>query len=688
MKHIFLLFWIILCSGVANAQKENNVWAFGSSGGLDFNSGTPVPIKTSIIANQGCASVASRTTGQLLFYTNGLKVWNRNNLPMPHAIAVSSVPFVDFSAQPCVIVPVLNDTNRYYVFSLGGSTSVANACILSYSVVDMTLNNGLGDVVTSQMDVPLGNRLKEKMVAVPGDNCNVWLIVHSLDSSFKAYEITAAGINPNPVVSNVGYQYFQPTSLTRFGIMKVSPDRHKIVMTTTFGNTSGFGPGAEVFQFDPATGILSNPIAFDGDEYFGACFSPDNTKVYFSVFVFGSGNYVVQYDVSQWTTTAVNASKSVIDGVTGSGEDLQLGPDGKIYLARLLKDSLGIINNPNAAGPACNYQRRGMAIFPGTIARSGLPNRTVYPLPPDTSYYVHDTFLCSNIRDTITMNAMPGYASYLWNDLSTDTVKKTTDAGKFWVVNKNVCHSRMDSFSVRKINVSFSLGNDTVFCNANPYTLQVTGIDNGASYLWQNGNTASSFTTNTTGNYSVTVANGGCTNSDTVHLSFITLPLQTLANATVCDHETITLVANVADSATVRWDDGSTADTMRTNTPGLHYVVVSEMGCTSTGSMILAADSFCDCHFTIPDVFSPNGDGRNDKFHMLTQNGCPVTGFSMNIYNRWGQLVYTGTDNNSGWDGSYNGQPAETGTYMYTMRFELGSKNKLVERKGDVTLVR
>ncbi|WP_165836476.1 gliding motility-associated C-terminal domain-containing protein [Taibaiella soli] len=689
MKKILLLLLCFWCTLPVFAQKENNKWAFGSGGGLDFNNGAPVPFQNSMVANQGCASVASRTTGQLLFYTNGLKIWNRNNLLMPHGAGITNIPFVDFAAQSSMIVPVLDDSNKYYVFSLGGNGNAGTPCILTYCVVDMTLNNGLGDVVTAQMDIHLADNLEEKMTAIAGDNCDVWVLVYSRDFKFKAFQITrTGGVNPTPVVSQTGYQYSQAATQISFGIMKSSPDRHKIAMTTTFGNVAGYGPGAEVFQFDPVTGNVSNPVSLDGDEYFGACFSPDNTKLYLSVFVFGSGRYVVQYDVNTWTATVINSSQNVIDPHTGSGEDLQLGPDGKIYLARLLKDSLGIIHNPNAAGTACNYQRSGMAIMPNTVARGGLPNRVVYPLPPDTVLVTSDTFLCSNKQDTITLLAQSGYSSYWWNDQSTDTFKKVFDAGQYTLLNYNYCHSRKDSFTIRKINVDFSLGKDTVFCNDKPVTLQVSDVDKNASYLWQNGSTGGQLTTNQSGEYTVTVKAETCVQTDSIHLDFVSLPEQTLHDITECEGQMVTLDAQTVAGASVYWSTGATSTSLQTKAAGVYTVTVEKLGCTQMGTMTLAYDPFCDCTYNVPSAFSPNNDGKNDHFRMNTVAGCPVHGFALQVFDRWGQLVYAGTDDKTGWDGTIDGSPAPLGVYMYTIRFELGTRNKLIELKGDITLIR
>jgi gliding motility-associated-like protein len=72
----------------------------------------------------------------------------------------------------------------------------------------------------------------------------------------------------------------------------------------------------------------------------------------------------------------------------------------------------------------------------------------------------------------------------------------------------------------------------------------------------------------------------------------------------------------------------------------------------------------------------------------MVEAGCAVRGFTMEVYNRWGQLVYSGTDFSAGWDGNWNGEPAEVGAYFYTVRMEAGTEHHLFYKTGDVTLVR
>ena len=95
----------------------------------------------------------------------------------------------------------------------------------------------------------------------------------------------------------------------------------------------------------------------------------------------------------------------------------------------------------------------------------------------------------------------------------------------------------------------------------------------------------------------------------------------------------------------------------------------------------------------VPNVFTPNGDSRNDFFNYVT-NGIPedgdVTVIELKIFNRWGQLVYDNNDPLNGWDGQYNGNPAPSDVYVYKMLLLIGTETRNItfESKGDVSLVR
>jgi len=455
-KAISSLLLLLAFALQGNAQynlKENNTWVFGEYSGLDFNSGSPVPIQTAIDHFEASASV-SDATGQLLFYSSGDTIWNRNHQKMPNAynLMVSGIDTTSTRSCPqgTLILPVINNPNQYYVFSLEAieDWQGTSGGRLFYSIVDMTLDGGMGDVVASQKGIILDSLITDKLTAVAGDNCNIWLLTHKVNPVIKAFEITSMGINVNPVVSNVGHL----SGLIPYvgGVMIVSPNRRKIAVSGTLGIPGD--KGLEICDFDPATGIASNAILLDTAKLnYGAAFSSDNSKLYSQNNSQGETR-LLQYDVSLPTPSAIIASKTLIYSTTngglagggGSGQ-LKLGPDGKIYIASVNADSLSVISSPNLSGTACGFIYSGLPLLPGTLADMGLPSEYIKPLQ-DTVYTSTDTMLTA--AGTLILSIPQGYFSYEWSDNSTDTFLTVTTQGTYWVTYFDYCVLRTDTFHV------------------------------------------------------------------------------------------------------------------------------------------------------------------------------------------------------------------------------------------------
>jgi gliding motility-associated-like protein len=115
----------------------------------------------------------------------------------------------------------------------------------------------------------------------------------------------------------------------------------------------------------------------------------------------------------------------------------------------------------------------------------------------------------------------------------------------------------------------------------------------------------------------------------------------------------------------------------------------SQYGCLDTASITVIA--YYEKHFILPNVFTPNGDGKNDYFYVIAGKEVSLVK-SFVIMNRWGATVFNknGTLPNSyseGWDGSYKGKPAESGTYIYQIMVQL-SDGTTETYKGNITLLR
>lgn len=357
--HISLLFWALLLSTLS---AQNKTWYFGNRCGLDFSSGTPVPVTTSMMyADEGCVTI-SDAANNVLFYTNGDTVWNGNNVPMPNGTGLYGQLS---SSQSCLAVRKPGSPNIYYLFT---TAAQGNANGLCWSEIDMSLNAGMGDV-TANKNIQLVTPCCEKLAAVRHANgIDTWVVAHPLNSgSYLAYLVTAAGIS-TPVNSLVGGTIFSSANNNgTIGCMKFSCAGNKLAVSQW-----GWGE-IQLYDFNNATGVVSNYQFLDIIyQPYGVEFSATGHYLYVTTEYAGE-HYLFQFDV---TVANIPNTEIVIDtipfgayGVYG----LQLGPDHKIYGSRLFEDSLSVINNPDMPGAACGFVVNALYLG-GRTSLYGLPN--------------------------------------------------------------------------------------------------------------------------------------------------------------------------------------------------------------------------------------------------------------------------------------------------------------------------
>jgi len=703
--------------------KANSVWAFGIGAGLDFNSGSPVPIQTSLRGYEGCASVAD-TAGQLLFYLGGEGViWNRNHTGMLNSVGLypyHSVRNGASSAQGAVIVPVIDTPWKYYVFintqeegyhDAGASRS--SPPYLSYSVVDMTLDNGLGGVEPGRKNIPLYNYgLLEAMIAIPGDNCDIWLMTVSgkwqgipadpkipADTQFfMTWHITPNGIDPNPVLSNPHPALNEHD--IQGNMLAVAPNRQSMALSLR-------GKGALLCKFNPATGRVADglilPVGVPLFNY-APCFSPDNTKLYIT----SEGQHIIrQYDVSTYNTAAIMSSEYLV--ATGSYWALKLYRDTIFALLYdLTAPGIHTINNPNASGAACNFYRKAVPAFlPNTSAVLGLPNEVVFPAVRYESFTVHDTICYSEERGYASkmLSAPSGFAFYEWDNGATGSSREATAPGTYWVrYRNNSCFNYTDTFLIEATDLTFSLGEDKtmLFCDQPQSYLQLEVNIPHAGYRWQDGSSGSRYRVTQLGTYWVEVSKGGCTVSDTIQIHGVALDLP---DTTVCEGDPVDITFSLPPVPTgtiIQWSTGSAAPAVHVTDTGLYWVSLIYPPCILSDTMHIGtkicggADtssgpdmpSARECFVRVPDAFTPNGDGVNDYFRPVIEAGCPVSAYAISIYNRFGERVFHSADPGKGWDGRYKGTPADLGTYFYELHFTGRIRGKQYYYKGDLVLLR
>ncbi len=360
------------------SQSEASNWYFGNGAGLTFNDdGTVTSINDGQLDTfEGCATI-SDPEGRLLFYTDGIIVYNQDHQVMQNGNNLNGDPS---STQSAIIVPKPLDPDIFYIVTV--DTKVTEADVdtgLNYSIVDITQNNGRGAVI--EKNINLLSDCSEKLAAVVKD-CSeesVWLITLAtpdgsigLFNTFHAFEINENGFSTNSVKSTFNSLFIEDPR----GNLKFSTNGTKMA-------SANVKSGLYLYDFDAQTGVVSNQneINLPGTSNFayGLEFSPSSRFLY----VHSSNDLQQSPDhfssLFQVDITATNLSDSalLIDSRPIYRGSLQLGDNGKIY--RTISNSyfvgtpfLGVIDNPDLLGTAANYRHNAISLSPN-ISNQGLP---------------------------------------------------------------------------------------------------------------------------------------------------------------------------------------------------------------------------------------------------------------------------------------------------------------------------
>lgn len=641
IKKFLLLLVLVVCYQSCFSQKQTNFWQFGTLAGLDFNTGSPVVLTNAALNTaEGCSSI-SDASGNLLFYTDGVSVWNRNNVQMPNGNGLQGDPS---TTQSALIVPNPGNANLYYIFTLpaegGGS--------FRYSVVDMSLQSGNGDVTAK--NTFLKSSVTEKMSAV--HHCNghdIWVTIHeSGTNGFYSYLVTNAGINP-PVISNVGAVHTDVHGQLKFNS---SGTKLACAIDTVISATPLPGIGkafVDLCDFDKSTGIVSGVKRINLTSYqrtYGVEFSPDDSKLYVSYYNVASNSGVSQFDLG---AANIQASEVVIN--TSFNPDvyaIQLGPDRKIYVTKEVTPFLDVINSPNLAGTACNYVSNAINLDPssmGNMCMLGLPgfvqsflNPSFPNIPctvPVTANFINsDTTLCKG--DCISFIDQSTGTVTGWNWL----FQGATPAASTAQNPSSVCYPSTGTFTVRLI-ASNSSTSDTII---KTITVVAPSLSAGPDVVIAPGGSTQLNATGNVTSFSWSPATG--------------LSNPSISNPIASPSVTTTYIVTGSDS---------------NNCPASSVVTVN----------VEVPEAPCGETF-VPTGFSPNGDGENDIECVM---GSCITSMTFSIYDRWGEKVFESSDQLQCWDGKFRGQLMNTGIYVYHLKATLKNGEE-VNQKGNINLIR
>ncbi len=232
-----------------------------------------------------------------------------------------------------------------------------------------------------------------------------------------------------------------------------------------------------------------------------------------------------------------------------------------------------------------------------------------------------------------------------------------------------------------------NLGPDTSICAGQRIQLNAH-FPFPATYRWQDGSTDSTMTITRSGLYSLTITCPCRTYTDTIRVAVRDPLLELGADTSVCAGQPIILSAAPGYDR-YRWQDGSTMSTLIVNKSGVYSVEVEQFNCLARDSVRVLPSGDC-CELYIPTAFSPNADGVNDAFAVITGCSDVIQEPELLIYNRWGETIFRTPDLTTGWNGYKQGTPCPVGKYTWQLRYALPKRRSLIrqQQRGTVLLVR
>lgn len=413
---------MLLWATTVGAQQHDNIWLFGYSsnltypeyGGsvLDFSEDTIDVYYEYRDLNLDITNASiCDTTGNLLFYTNGISIANAIHETMENGDGINPGELTDDYSyygypiiQSAIALPDPGFNDKYYLihepFAYLNSNYDWHAPLLYYSLIDMSINNGLGAVIEKNQVIFEDILDHGKINAVKHANGrDWWVIVLTYDSNcFRRVLITPEGIE------NYGIQCLGQMVPQGAGQASFSPDGSKYALYNIISPTAG--NFLNIYDFDRCTGELSNPIQeviIDTVWGGGVAFSTNSKYLYVP-----SYNYIYQYDVETGDIIATKDTVAIYDDFQVPLDSFvslrtrfflaQLAPDGKIYInCPGTVNFLHVINQPDSAGVACEVLQHHIEL--PTYNNSSLPNFPNYRLgvlegsPCDTTTAVASPFI-------------------------------------------------------------------------------------------------------------------------------------------------------------------------------------------------------------------------------------------------------------------------------------------------------
>ncbi len=680
------------------------------------------------------------------YIQQAFKVFDALGRPMPGGIIAADAYYGATDHVGCpIVVPWPGKAAKYFLFYvLEGSlrySLVDMALNGGYGAIVPAEK----DLVLTGFSSLYGYKITS-LVACDG----LWLIAKSAtDTRYYSFKIDAAGVRKEPIISDpagVGVLVHRVVTGAPGGLLRGSHKGILLAAGTAAGielydiePCSGRVLHARLIDTIPAYGLCFSP---DDTKLYASYTKPSEWGM-----PFYQGE-VYQYDLGRSDTAAIRASRTLVMRnpiyeligpfgpvyFSGPMGDLKLGPNGKIYISKnnVIRDTnpcsvyypgidynpvplpatnnclvgqyMHIIHQPNAVGMACSpeldaVKLNDLHLDPGPLLQNDI--RIAPQFLPDTLKGNHHRLKICFATETL-LNIPPGATCYQWDNGDTTERRQVSQPGSYWLQYRRGCNYYTDTYSLQFIPLpqvpasQYACPGQGLITIDQPedsreaYTYTLSKLPGGPAYT-ATSSKGQKFTGLDSGAYSLRIQSGACDTILPLQLNTFPKPELNLRprDTSLRYGDTLSLQAGGANRYTwwpgynISSPDGDSVQVWPRKPTEYLVVGLNAYGCTDTASIRIAIDY--QLPGLIPNAFSPDGDGLNDVFRVEGITFQQILYFR--IYNRYGETIYSGAGNHSGWDGTFKGRGCDIGTYYYMVELQYPNGHRKVY-KGDVLLIR
>jgi gliding motility-associated-like protein len=305
-------------------------------------------------------------------------------------------------------------------------------------------------------------------------------------------------------------------------------------------------------------------------------------------------------------------------------------------------------------------------------------------LPDTTVVCAGDSFLVKfnddEVSKTATYNwqtpkAIIVHAKQLYLKHKGIHIVKINDGKRFLIDTTYVKLNERPRFRIR----------DTIICGD---PIIITANNKNYKYTWSNGETSDKTTIERPGKYWVKINNKGCFYTDTFKVNTSNFAVPNFGKELlICENDPPkTLSVKAPADMKLYWNTGANTSAINVSKEGIYWIKSTSKNCGTKTDSVSVKYKNCDCDVYIPNSFTPNDDDRNDLFAPAFQ--CEYNYFSLTIFDRWGNTVYTSSNINGKWDGKFKGNPCPDDVYVYRLEAIQKLTDKKIIRNGHISLFR